>query len=71
MPRRSLRDSLESHLVEGEMPVPTNGVEEAAIRCKAQGRIDRAYIYQRDDAAFVRRLVHGECLVSLWGREGY
>jgi len=34
MPRRSLRDSFESHLVEGKMPVPTNGVEEAANRTK-------------------------------------
>ena len=30
------------------------------------GWIDREDIYERDDAAFIRRLAHGECLVSFW-----
>jgi hypothetical protein len=35
------------------------------------GQIDREDIYQRDDAAFIRRLTHGKCLVSFWTREGH
>jgi putative transposase len=37
MPAKVSQKLFESHLVEGKMPVPTDGVEEAAMRAAAHG----------------------------------